>query len=191
MAAIGVYIYLFLSFVSGWRAFSSVSLCNEVYFQVVNRKRQPRKAVSTQTRRPKTHMQICPSVIIYTIVKDHCVLFVRFCGRASPAGQAGSAKPGTSITPRWRCSACYINHNCSPIVSCTSRRFQRWLIDDSELHTAQSYAHTVNHTLHTVPYDAYAYDRMIFLVIIRFVRTLAIAPQSPSFNRSSLNRFPR
>jgi hypothetical protein len=50
-------------------------------------------------------------------------------------------------------------HNCSLMVSCTSRRFQRWFLVDSELHTAQSYAHTVNNT---VPYDAYAYDRMIF-----------------------------
>jgi hypothetical protein len=48
------------------------------------------------------------------------------------------------------------------MVSCTSRRFQRWFLVDSELHTAQSYAHTVNNTVHTVPYDAYAYDRMIF-----------------------------
>jgi hypothetical protein len=52
-----------------------------------------------------------------------------------------------------------MHHNCSLIVSCTSRRFQRRLIDGSEMHTAQSYAHTVDHT---VPYNAYAYDRMIF-----------------------------
>jgi hypothetical protein len=48
-------------------------------------------------------------------------------------------------------------HNFSPIVACTSRRFQGWFIVDSELHTDQSYAHTD----HTVPYDAYAYDRML------------------------------
>jgi hypothetical protein len=48
------------------------------------------------------------------------------------------------------------------VVACTSRRFHRWFIDGSELHTAQSYARTVNHTVHTVPYDAYAYDRMSF-----------------------------
>jgi hypothetical protein len=58
-----------------------------------------------------------------------------------------------------RLSARYRNHNCSLIIASTSRRFHRWFIDGSELHTSQSYAHTVNHT---VPYDAYAYDRMIF-----------------------------
>jgi hypothetical protein len=58
------------------------------------------------------------------------------------------------------------------MVACTSRRFHRWFTVDSEFHTAQSYGHTVNNTVHTVQYDAYAYDRIIFLVIIRFVRTL-------------------
>jgi hypothetical protein len=60
------------------------------------------------------------------------------------------------------------------MVACTSGRFQRWFTVDSELHTAQSYAHTVNNTVHTVQYNAYANDRVIFLVVIRFVRTLTI-----------------
>jgi hypothetical protein len=60
------------------------------------------------------------------------------------------------------------------MVACTFRRFHRWFAVDSEFHTAQSYGHTVNYTVHTVQYDAYAYDRIIFLVIIRFVRTLVI-----------------
>jgi hypothetical protein len=61
-------------------------------------------------------------------------------------------------------------YSCSLMVACTSRRFHRWFTVDSEFHTAQSYGHTVNNTVHTVQYDAY--DRIIFLVMIRFVRTL-------------------
>jgi hypothetical protein len=74
-----------------------------------------------------------------------------------------------------RRSARCINHNCSLVVACTSRRCQRKFIVDSELHSAQSYAHTVKHT---VPYDAY--NRMIVLVIIRKMRTLSIPGTSAS-----------
>jgi hypothetical protein len=60
------------------------------------------------------------------------------------------------------------------MVACTSRRFHRWFTVDLEFHTAQSYGHPVNNTVHAVQYDAKAYDRITFLVIIRFVRTLVM-----------------
>jgi hypothetical protein len=96
-----------------WRLLASISMC----FQgLVNRKQQPRKAVSAQTRRPKIRMHISPSLSSDTIVKDHCVLFVRFCSRASPAGQAGhlvsaSLQLHNVRLHRRRRSARYINHN--------------------------------------------------------------------------------
>jgi hypothetical protein len=67
------------------------------------RKQQPQNAASTNTHRPKTHMHASPSVCSNSVVEDDCVVFVRFCGRASPArhGQVGWGKPGTSSTSRW------------------------------------------------------------------------------------------